>query len=42
MPVVAVIDDEPMICELVDEVLHDAGSDVHIATTAEAGAALCS
>jgi DNA-binding response OmpR family regulator len=40
MPVVAVIDDEPMICELVDEVLHDAGSDVHIATTAEAGAAL--
>jgi DNA-binding response OmpR family regulator len=40
MPVVAVIDDEPLVCELVDLVLHRAGSDVHTATTAAAGAAL--
>ena len=40
MPVVAVIDDEPSVCEMVDSVLHDAGSDVYIATTAAAGAAM--
>ena len=40
MPVVAVIDDEPMICYLVEDCLSHAGSEVHSAPSAEAGAAL--
>ncbi len=40
MSVVAVIDNEPMICNLVDEVLRDSGSEVFGANTAEAGLAL--
>jgi DNA-binding NtrC family response regulator len=40
MPVVAVIDDEPMICELVEDCLRHAGSEVHSATSADAGVRL--
>jgi DNA-binding NtrC family response regulator len=40
MPIVAVIDDEPMICDLVEDCLRHAGSEVHSATSAETGATL--
>jgi DNA-binding NtrC family response regulator len=40
MPIVAVIDDEPMICDLVEDCLRRAGSEVYSATSAEAGTAL--
>src|ERR1700722_15184410 len=40
MPVVAVIDDEPIACDVVAGILRDGGTDVHTATTAEAGLAL--
>jgi DNA-binding NtrC family response regulator len=40
MPVVAVIDDEPIACDVVAGILRDGGTDVHTATTAETGLAL--
>jgi DNA-binding NtrC family response regulator len=40
MPIVAIIDDEPMICDLVADCLRRTGSEVHSATSAEAGVAL--
>jgi DNA-binding NtrC family response regulator len=40
MPVVAVIDDEPMICDLVKDCLHHAGFEVYSAASAEAGGTL--
>ncbi len=40
MPVVAVIDDEPMICDLIEDCLRHAGSEVYRAPSAEAGASL--
>ena len=40
MPVVAVIDDEPMICDLVEDCLTHAGSEVYSAPSAQAGVAL--
>jgi CheY-like chemotaxis protein len=40
MPVVAVIDDEPMIRDLVEDCLRQAGYEAHSATSAEAGAKL--
>jgi DNA-binding response OmpR family regulator len=35
---IAVIDDEPLICEFVDDFLSDGGAEVHCATTATLGA----
>lgn len=40
MPVVAVIDDEPMICDLVEDCLRDGGAEVYSAPSAEAGVTL--
>ena len=40
MPVVAVIDDEPMIRDLVEDCLRQAGYEAHSATSAESGAKL--
>jgi two-component system OmpR family response regulator len=37
---IAVIDDEPLICEVVDAYLSDNGAEVHSATTARLGAAM--
>ncbi len=40
MPIVAVIDDEPMICDLVEDSLRHAGSEVYRAHSAETAVAL--
>jgi DNA-binding NtrC family response regulator len=40
MPVVAVIDDEPMICDLVEDCLRHTGSEVYSAPSAQAGVTL--